>query len=139
MPGNLLRSDISGVRTYLWPVTFCVPSALPLSIFVAISDLIPMVGSTIAGNVVPLVTLSSGPPFGIATADFSITCRFLEAYFSNPRVKKYTVKLFRRLTTIATLIGGSLLGIIGALIAIPIAATIDLLLEVVASPRRNRR
>ena len=52
---------------------------------------------------------------------------------------KHTVKVTPGLTIIATLIGGSLLGIIGALVAIPIAATVRLLLEEVAFPRQNQR
>jgi predicted PurR-regulated permease PerM len=98
-----------------------------------------MVGSTIAGVIVSLVALTQGLPVGIATAAFYITYRFLEDYFLNPRVMKHTVKVSPGLTIIATLVGGSLLGIIGALIAIPIAATIHLLLEEVAFPRQNRR
>ena len=51
----------------------------------------------------------------------------------------HTVKVTPGLTIIATLIGGALLGLIGALVAIPVAATINLLLEEVAIPRQNRR
>jgi predicted PurR-regulated permease PerM len=52
---------------------------------------------------------------------------------------KHTVKISPGLTIIATLVGGALLGLIGALIAIPVAATIHLLLEEVAVPRQNKR
>jgi predicted PurR-regulated permease PerM len=139
MLGNLLTSVISAVGTYLWLVAFGVPYALLLSLVVAVFDLIPMVGSTIAGVLVTLVALTQGLPIGIATAAFYIGYRFLEDYFLNPRVMKHTVKVSPGLTIIATLVGGSLLGIIGALIAIPIAATIHLLLEEVAFPRQNQR
>ena len=128
MLGNLLTSVISAVGTYLWLVIFGVPYALLLALVVAVFDLIPMVGSTIAGVIVSLVALSKGLPIGIATACFYIAYRFLEDYLLNPRVMKHTVKVTPGLTIIATLIGGSLLGIIGASIAIPIAATIHLLL-----------
>jgi predicted PurR-regulated permease PerM len=57
----------------------------------------------------------------------------------NPRVMRHTVKVSPGLTIIATLIGGSLLGLVGALVAIPIAATIHLLIEEVAIPRQNQR
>ena len=139
MLGNLLTSVISAVGTYLWLVIFGVPYALLLALVVAVFDLIPMVGSTIAGIIVSLVALTKGLPVGIATAAFYIAYRFLEDYLLNPRVMKHTVKVSPGLTIIATLIGGSLLGIIGALIAIPIAATIHLLLEEVAFPRQNQR
>jgi len=106
---------------------------------VAVFDLIPMVGSTVAGIIVSLVALTKGLPVGIATGAFYITYRFLEDYLLNPRVMKHTVKVSPGLTIIATLIGASLLGLVGALIAIPIAATVHLLLEEVVFPRQNQR
>jgi predicted PurR-regulated permease PerM len=139
MLGNLLTSLISGIGTYIWLTIFGVPYALLLSLVVALFDLIPMVGSTIAGIIVSLVALTKGLPVGIATAAFYIVYRYLEDYFVNPRVMKHTVKVTPGLTIIATLIGGTLLGLIGALVAIPVAATIHLLLEEVAVPRQNQR
>jgi len=138
MLGNLLTSLISGVGTYIWLLAFSVPYALLLALFVALFDLIPMVGSTIAGVVVSLVALSRGVPIAAATAAFYVVYRFLEDYLVNPRVMKHTVKVTPGLTIIATLVGGTLLGLIGALVAIPMAATVHLLLEEVAIPRQNR-
>jgi predicted PurR-regulated permease PerM len=139
MLGNLLTSAAAGVGTYIWLTIFGVPYALLLAVFVALFDLIPMVGSTIAGIVVSLVALTRGFPIAIATAGFYVIYRFLEDYLLNPRVMKHTVKISPGLTIIATLIGGALLGLIGALIAIPVAATIHLLLEEVVLPRQNER
>ena len=139
MLGNLLTSLISAIGTYIWLLIFGVPYALLLALVVGVFDLIPMVGSTIAGVIVSLVALSKGLPIGIATACFYITYRFLEDYLLNPRVMKHTVKVTPGLTIVATLIGGSLLGIIGALIAVPIAATIQLLLQEVVFPRQSQR
>jgi predicted PurR-regulated permease PerM len=139
MLGNLITSVVSGVGTYIWLMVFGVPYALLLSLLVALLDLIPMVGSTIAGVVVTLVALTKGLPIGIATGIFYIVYRFVEDYLLNPRVMRHTVKVSPGLTIIATLIGGSLLGLVGALVAIPIAATIHLLIEEVAIPRQNQR
>jgi predicted PurR-regulated permease PerM len=139
MLGNLLTSLISGVGTYIWLLIFDVPYPLLLALVVALFDLIPLVGSTIAGVIVSLVALTKGLPVGIATAGFYVVYRYLEDYLLNPRVMKHTVKVTPGLTIIATLIGGTLLGLIGALIAIPVAATIHLLLEEVAVPRQNQR
>ena len=76
MLGNLLTSLISGVGTYVWLVIFGVPYPLLLALFVALFDLIPMVGSTIAGVVVSLVALTKGLPIAIATLVFYIVYRF---------------------------------------------------------------
>jgi predicted PurR-regulated permease PerM len=139
MLGNLITSVVSGIGTYIWLTAFGVPYALLLSLLVALLDLIPMVGSTIAGVVVTLVALTKGVPIAIATGVFYIVYRFVEDYLLNPRVMRHTVKVSPGLTIIATLIGGSLLGLVGALVAIPIAATIHLLIEEVAIPRQNQR
>ena len=124
MLGNLFTSVISGLGTYIWLLIFGVPYTLLLALVVALFDLIPLVGSTIAGIIVSLVALTKGIPVGIATAGFYVVYRYLEDYLLNPRVMKHTVKVTPGLTIIATLIGGTLLGLIGALIAIPVAATI---------------
>jgi predicted PurR-regulated permease PerM len=138
MLGNLLTSVVAGVGTWIWLTIFGVPYSLLLAIFVALFDLVPMVGSTIAGVGVSLVALTRGVPIAIATAAFYIVYRFLEDYLLNPRVMKHTVKISPGLTIVATLIGGALLGLIGALIAIPVAATVHLLLEEVVFPRQNK-
>jgi predicted PurR-regulated permease PerM len=139
MLGNLVTSLISGVGTYVWLLIFGVPYAVLLALVVALFDLIPLVGSTIAGVIVSLVALTRGVPVAIATVGFYVVYRYLEDYLLNPRVMKHTVKVTPGLTIIATLIGGTLLGLIGALIAIPVAATIHLVLEEVAVPRQNQR
>jgi predicted PurR-regulated permease PerM len=139
MLGNLLTSLVAAVGTYIWLVAFGVPYALLLALVVGVFDLIPMVGSTIAGIIVSLVALSKGLGVGIATACFYIAYRFLEDYLLNPRVMKHTVRVTPGLTIVATLIGASLLGIIGALIAVPIAATIQLLLQEVVVPRQSQK
>jgi len=139
MLGNLLTSVVAGVGSYVWLSAFGVPYALLLALFVALFDLIPMVGSTIAGLVVTAVALTKGFPVAIATGVFYIVYRLLEDYLLNPRVMKHTVKVSPGLTIIATLVGATLLGLVGALVAIPAAATIELLLQEVAFPRQNQR
>ncbi len=133
--GNILTSIIAGIGTLIWLLIFGVPYALLLSVFVAFMDLIPIVGSTIAGIVVSLVALTVSLPVAIATAVFYIVYRNAEDYLITPKVMKRTVDMPGLATVIAVLIGGALLGIIGALIAIPFAAGVKLLLEEVTFPR----
>jgi predicted PurR-regulated permease PerM len=139
MLGNLLTSLISGALTYVWLLVFGIPYALLLGLFVALMDLIPMVGSTLAGVVVSLVALTKGLPVAIATAAFYVLYRFLEDHLLNPQVMKHTVRVTPGLTIVASLVGASLLGLVGVLVAIPLAATAHLLLEEVAFPRQNQR
>ena len=76
---------------------------------------------------------------GVATALFYVVYRYLEDYFLSPRVMRRTVRVSAGLTIVATLIGAALLGLIGALVAVPAAATLQLLLEEVVMPRQNQR
>jgi predicted PurR-regulated permease PerM len=133
--GNLLTSVIAAVGTLIWLLIFGVPYPVLLAVFVGLMDLIPIVGSTVAGIIVSLVALTVSLPIAIATAVFYIVYRNAEDYLITPRVMKRTVKVPGLVTVIAVLIGGALLGIIGALIAIPVAAAIKLILEEVSYPR----
>jgi predicted PurR-regulated permease PerM len=137
--GNLLTSLVAGLGTWIWLTIFGVPYPLLLALLVAVLDLIPIVGSTIAGVIVSLVALAVSLPVAIATLVFYIAYRFFEDYILTPRVMRRTVRISPGLTIIATLIGGVLLGLIGALIAIPIAAGIHLVLEEVTFPNLEER
>lgn len=132
--GDLFTSFIAGAGTLLWSLILGVPYAVFLGLLVALLDLIPIVGSTIGGLIVSLVALTVSVPLAIATAIFYILYRFIEDYFLTPRVMARTVAVPGLITVIATIIGGALLGIIGALVAIPIAAALKLLLDEIAAP-----
>jgi predicted PurR-regulated permease PerM len=74
-------------------------------------------------------------PVAIATAVFYFVYRFFEDYLLTPRVMARTVAVPGLVTVIATVIGAALLGIVGALVAIPVAAAIKLLIDQLAAPR----
>jgi predicted PurR-regulated permease PerM len=133
--GNLFTSLVAGVGTYLWAIAFGIPYPLLLGLLVALFDLIPVVGSTIAGVVVSLVALSVSLPVAVATAAFYVGYRFFEDYLLVPRVMRQAVNVSPVVTVLAVLIGGALLGIVGALVAIPVAASIKLVLEQRVFPR----
>lgn len=133
--GNVITSVIAGAGTLVWLEIFGVPYPLLLSVFVGFMDLIPIVGSTVAGIVVSLVALTVSLPIALGTAVFYIVYRNLEDYLITPRVMNRTVQVSGLITVVAVLIGGALFGVIGALIGIPIAAAIKLILEEVTYPR----
>lgn len=136
--GNLAISVITGVGTWVWCVVLGVPYPLLLAVIVAIFDLVPVVGSTIGGIIVALVALTVSVPVAGATAGFYLLYRLLEDYLLSPRIMRRTVAVPGLVTVVATLVGGTMLGIIGALIAIPVAAAVKLLVEEVAGPRLDR-
>jgi predicted PurR-regulated permease PerM len=127
--GNFVTSVIAGLGTYIWLVIFGVPYPILLGLLVAFLDLIPVIGSTIGGAIVTLVALTVSLPVAIATLGFYIAYRLAEDYFVVPRVMGKTVQVPGAVSVIAVLVGGALMGIIGALVAIPAAAALRLVLQ----------
>ncbi|HEY7142916.1 MAG TPA: AI-2E family transporter [Streptosporangiaceae bacterium] len=133
--GNFLTSAIAGAGTFIWLLAFGVPYPLLLALLVALLDLVPVIGSTIGGAVVSLVALTVSLPVAIATLGFYIAYRLAEDYLIVPRIMGKTVEVPAVVTLVAVLIGGALMGIVGALVAIPAAAAFRLLLNELAFRR----
>ncbi|MFE9370317.1 AI-2E family transporter [Streptomyces sp. NPDC006711] len=129
MLGNVLTSVIAGLATFLWCVVTGVPYPAALGVFIALMDLIPIVGTTIGGFVVSLVALSVSLPVALATAGFYVAFRVAEDYLIVPRVMRFAVDVHPLVTVVGVLFGGALLGIVGALVAIPVAVAIGLILD----------
>lgn len=136
--GNILTSLIAGAGTLIWLVIFGVPYPVVLAILVAILDLVPIVGSTIAGVAVSLVALTVSFPIAIATAAFYVLYRLLEDYIIVPKIIGRVVHVPATVTLVSVLIGAAALGLLGALIAIPAAAAVDVLLREIVYPRLDR-
>jgi predicted PurR-regulated permease PerM len=126
--GNLVISGVAGTATFIWLVVFGVPYPLLLGIFVALLDLIPF-GSTVAGFIVAAVALEVSLPVAISTVAFYIAFRFAEDYLLVPRIIGRAVQVPAVATLVAVLVGGALLGVVGALVAIPVAAALQLLAQ----------
>ena len=97
--------------------------------------MIPIIGSTVGGAIVSLVALTVSLPVAIATLGFYIAYRLAEDYLIVSRVLGRTVQVPAVVTVVAVLLGGALMGIVGALVAIPVAAALRLLLHEVAFHR----
>ncbi|GAA4989724.1 AI-2E family transporter [Kitasatospora paranensis] len=137
MLGNVLTSAVAGLATFVWCAATGVPYAGALGVFVALMDLVPMVGSTIGGIVVSLVALSISLPVALATAGFYIAFRLLEDYLIMPRAMKFAVDVHPIVTVVAVLLGGALLGLVGALVAVPAAVALGLVLDEYVFPRTD--
>ena len=136
--GNFITSVIAGLGTYFWLLAFGIPYPLLLAMFVALLDLIPVIGSTVGGAVVSLVALTVSLPVALATLAFYIAYRLAEDYLIVPRIMGRTVQVPAIVSLIAVLIGGVLLGIVGAFVAIPVAAAIRLLVHEIAIRRLDK-
>lgn len=133
--GNVLISLLAGAATLIWLTAFDVPYPLLLAILVAILDLVPVVGSTIAGIVVGAVALTVSLPVCLATIVFYVAFQMIEDYLLVPRIIGRAVHVPALTTIIAVLVGATLLGVVGALVAIPIAAALQLIIQEVLYPR----
>ncbi len=112
--------------------------ALALALVVAILDFIPLIGATIGAGIVTIIGFATSPGVGIACIVFYVVYQQVENYVIYPRVMRSSVNVPGVITVIAVLIGGTLLGVVGALLAIPTAAAALLLVREIVIPRQNR-
>lgn len=136
--GNLITSLIAGLGTFIWLLAFDVPYAALLGITVAVLDLIPVIGAPLGGAICTLVALTVSAPVAIATAVFFLVFKLLEDWLLVPRIIGRTVDVPATVTMVAALVGGAALGIMGAVIAIPIAAAMRLWLREILLPRLDQ-
>jgi predicted PurR-regulated permease PerM len=126
--GNLTISLIAGVVSTLVLLVVGVPFAVALGLLVAILDLIPLAGATIAAILVTTVAFLDSTTAGIIILVFFIVYQQLENHVLQPIVYGRTVQLSPLAVLISVLIGAELAGVIGALAAIPVAGTIQVVL-----------
>jgi predicted PurR-regulated permease PerM len=128
--GALTLATAAGISTYILLSLLNVPFAVPLSVLMAFFDLIPLVGSTIGGVLVAVVTLFADfPQDTIAWVVFVIVYQQFENSVLQPMVYRRAVNLHPLAVITAILIGSKLLGVLGALVAIPIAAAVQITLK----------
>lgn len=135
--GTITVALIAGTCAYIFLLIIGQKFALPLAMVVAITAFIPMVGATIGSVLVSAVVFFDGVPLGIASVVFFLVYQQVENYFIAPRIMKRAVDVQPAVTVIAALIGGTLLGMVGALLAIPVAAAIALIVREVVMPRQE--
>jgi predicted PurR-regulated permease PerM len=135
--GNLATSAIAGVAAGCWLWAGGVPHAVALALFVSVFDLIPLVGATIAAILVTAIALFDSLAAGVATGIFFLVYQQIENYVLVPRIMKRTVDVSPLVTIVAALIGAALLGVVGALIAIPVAAAVQLVIGEVVYPHQD--
>ena len=125
--GNLLISLIAGGLTTVVLLIMGVPYAFALGLIVAILDLIPLAGATIAAILIGIVAFLHSIPAGIVVVIFFVVYQQLENHFLQPVIYGRTVQLSPLAVLISILVGAELAGIVGALAAIPVAGSIQVL------------
>jgi predicted PurR-regulated permease PerM len=127
--GNLAISVIAGFASTIVLLILDVPYAVALGLVVAIFDLVPLAGATIAAVIVSTVALLDSTTTGIVVIVFFVVYQQLENHLLQPIVYGRTVQLSPLAVLIAVLIGAELAGVVGALAAIPVAGTIQVILR----------
>jgi predicted PurR-regulated permease PerM len=114
-----------------------LPSPIAIGMFVLVAALIPLIGHFIGAGIFTLIALSQSLAIGVIAFVAYVVYVQIENYVVTPRIMKRTLAVPGAVTIIAALIGSSLLGLVGGLLAVPIAASIILILDEVVIPRAN--
>ncbi|MGW9214014.1 AI-2E family transporter [Embleya sp. NPDC055664] len=136
--GALIVATCAGLSSFIFLMILGNDYALPLALVIAITDLIPMIGATVGAAVVSVVVFFDSPGKALTCVIFFLAYQQFENYLIYPRVMNRAVNVPPAITVIAALVGGALLGVTGALLAIPIAAAVLLILREVVTPRQNQ-
>jgi predicted PurR-regulated permease PerM len=137
--GALFQATVAGIVAFLMLTILGIPSALPLALVIAVLDLIPMVGATLGAVAVGVVVLFAGSTTDVIIwAIFAIVYQQFENYVVQPRIQSKAVSIDPFIVVIAALVGGTLLGVLGALLAIPAAATIQISVREYLAFRRGQ-
>jgi predicted PurR-regulated permease PerM len=137
--GTFGIAAVTGTVSFLIMTVLGIPFAVPLAVQMAFFALIPLVGSAIGAAIIAFVAVFEGPGTMLLWLAIFIAYQQVESHVLGPMVYRRTVELSPFLVIVVVLIGASWLGILGALLAIPAAATIQLVLRDWWSVREARR
>ncbi len=136
--GNVAISIVAGTVAGLSSWALGLPFAPVLAVIAGLLDLIPQVGATVASVILVFVALTVSTPAAIVMLAIQLIYQQVENYIVYPIVYRRAVELSGFTTIVAVLIAGSLLGVVGAVLAVPFAAVIKIVLREAGAPRRAR-
>ncbi|RXZ70492.1 AI-2E family transporter [Agromyces albus] len=140
--GQVSLAAVNGILSFIFLSIIRAPFPAVLAFIAFLLSLIPLVGTLTGSIIIVLVSLIPGlgsPLTALVAAIYYLVYMQVEAYVLSPRIMNRAVKVPGAIVVIAALAGGSLLGILGALIAIPVAASILLIIKQVVVPLQNER
>lgn len=135
--GAVTVAALAGLAAYLMLAVLGVPYMLPLALLIALTDFIPLVGATMGAVIVTLVVLFDSPAEAVAAGIFFVVYQQFENFVVYPRVMARSVDVPPMIAVIAALIGAALLGVVGALLAIPLSAGVIYIVREVLLPRQD--
>jgi predicted PurR-regulated permease PerM len=136
--GNLAISVVAATVAGLSAWALGLPFPIVLAVIAGLLDLIPQVGATIASVILVLVALTESTTAAVIMLIIQLIYQQVENYIVYPIVYRRAVELSAFTTIVAVLIAGALLGVVGAILAVPFAAVIKTVLREAGAPRRQR-
>lgn len=136
--GQVAVATINACCAWVMMTLLDIPFAAVLAVAVGLLGLIPMVGATLGAAIVAVVAFFDEPKKAFIVIIYFVIYQQLENYAVMPQIMQRTVAVPGAVTVVAALAGGTLLGILGALLAIPVAAGLLLIYEEVLVPRQQR-
>jgi predicted PurR-regulated permease PerM len=136
--GNVAISIVAGFVAWLSSVILGLPFPMVLAVIAGLLDLIPQIGATIASIILVAVALTVGTTEAVIMLIIQLVYQQVENYVVYPIVYRRAVELSGFTTIVSVLIAGSLLGVVGAVLAVPFAAVIKTVLREAGAPRRAR-
>lgn len=138
--GQLSLGVINGVLSAIFLTIIQAPFPAVLAVIAFFFSIIPLVGTLTGSTIIVLICLGLGSPTtAIIAAIYYLIYMQIEAYVISPRIMNRAVSVPGAVVVIAALAGGALLGLLGALVAIPVAASILIIYRQVVIPRQNER
>ena len=134
---QILIAAMATVFVVILATVLGLPSPFAIGMIVLVAALIPLIGHFLGGGIVTLIALTQSVAIGAIAFVAYIVYVQIENYVVTPRIMKRTLAVPGAVTIISALIGSSLLGLVGGLLAVPVAASIILILDEVVIPRAN--
>jgi predicted PurR-regulated permease PerM len=135
--GQVSVATVNGFMSWVMMSIVGIPYAAVLAVAVGFLGLVPMVGATLGAVVVASVAFFDDPTKALIAIGYYVVYQQIENYVVMPRIMSRTVAVPGAVTVVAALAGGTLLGMLGALLAIPVAAGLLLLYDEVLIPRQE--
>ena len=137
--GQVSIATINATLGFIFMLIVGLPYAGVLAALSFLLALIPLVGSLTAAAIISLVALGQSPALALIVVVYYLVYMQIEAYVISPRVMNKAVSVPGAVVVVAALAGGTLLGVLGALVAIPVAASIILIIRQIVMPHQNER
>ena len=136
--GQVVIGFIASILGYIFMSIMQIPFAIVLSFIAFLLGLIPLVGSITSAFIITVVALSVSPTTALISAIYYLIYMQVESYLISPRIMNKAVSVPGSVVVIAALAGGTVLGVLGALVAIPVAAAFILITRQIIFPRQEQ-